>query len=66
MVSTMGTLFDTWSSNAGFPFSPLMFTKTGFRDVSNDFVTSEGTVTDSSVYGFSVALFVVLFVVTAC
>lgn len=35
-----------------------MFTSTGFRDVSSDLVTSDGTVTDSSVYGFSVALLV--------
>jgi len=55
MVSTMGALFFDSSAKAGLPFSPLMFTTTGFLDVSSDFVTSDGTVTLSSVYGFSVA-----------
>jgi len=51
----MGALFFDSSAKAGLPFSPLMFTTTGFLDVSSDFVTSDGTVTLSSVYGFSVA-----------
>ena len=58
MVSTIGAFFVSSSDNTGFPFSPLMFTSTGFRDVSSDLVTSDGTVTESSVYGFSVTLLV--------
>jgi len=65
IVSTIGALFASSSASTGFPFSPLMFTSTGFRDVSNDLVTSDGTVTESSVYGFSVT-FLVASLLTCC